>query len=84
MKKTIYFSILCLFLSFGALADDGTKKSSGDLNECWEGFNRASFALNEGLDKVIFKPVASVYKKLPSPVKSGVSNSLNNLSESNL
>ena len=28
----------------------------------------------------MFKPVASVYKKLPSPIKSGVSNSLDNLS----
>ena len=32
------------------------------------------------MDGVIFKPVASVYKKLPAPVKSGVSNSLDNLS----
>ena len=28
----------------------------------------------------IFKPVASAYRKLPSPIKSGVSNSLDNLS----
>ena len=41
---------------------------------------KVSFALNQGLDKVIFKPVASVYKKIPSPVRVGVSNSLDNLS----
>ena len=56
------------------------KNDPTDVKECWEGFNRATFALNQGLDKVIFKPVASVYKTLPTPVKSGVSNSLDNLS----
>ena len=32
------------------------------------------------MDGIIFKPVASIYRVLPSPVKNGVSNSLNNLS----
>ena len=32
------------------------------------------------MDGVIFKPVASVYKKIPSPIRGGVSNSLDNLS----
>ena len=36
------------------------KNNPTEVKECWEGFNRASFALNQGLDKVIFKPVASV------------------------
>jgi len=56
------------------------KNNPTEVKECWEGFNRASFALNQGLDKVIFKPVASVYRKLPTPLKSGVENSLSNLS----
>ena len=56
------------------------KNNPAEVKECWEGFNRASFALNQGLDKVIFKPVASVYRTLPTPIKSGVSNSLDNLS----
>jgi len=56
------------------------KNDPAEVKECWEGFNRASFALNQGLDKVIFKPVASVYRALPTPIKSGVSNSLDNLS----
>ena len=56
------------------------KNDPAEVKECWEGFNRASFALNQGLDKVIFKPVASVYRILPTPIKSGVSNSLDNLS----
>ena len=56
------------------------KNDPSEVKECWEGFNRASFALNQGLDKIIFKPVASVYRVLPTPIKSGVSNSLDNLS----
>jgi len=56
------------------------KNNPSEIEDCFEGFNRASFALNQGLDKIVFKPVASVYRKLPSPVKTGVSNSLDNLS----
>ena len=33
-----------------------------------------------GLDKVIFKPVSKGYRKLPSPIRKGTSNALNNLS----
>ena len=33
-----------------------------------------------GLDKIIFKPVAKGYRVLPSPVRAGVSNALDNLS----
>ena len=56
------------------------KNNPAEINDCSEGFNRASFALNQGLDKVLFKPVASLYRTLPSPIKKGVSNSLSNLS----
>tara|TARA_B100001063_G_scaffold216541_1_gene218338 strand:+ start:335 stop:1120 length:786 start_codon:yes stop_codon:yes gene_type:complete len=56
------------------------KNNPAEIKDCWEGFNKASFALNQGLDKIIFKPVASVYRVLPRTVKSGVSNSLDNLS----
>ena len=56
------------------------RNNPSEIKDCSEKFNRASFALNNGLDKIIFKPVASAYRVLPSPVKSGVSNSLNNLS----
>ena len=42
--------------------------------------NRATFAFNQGLDGVIFEPVAKAYRFLPSPVRTGVGNTLNNLS----
>ena len=56
------------------------KNEPSKVKDCSETFNKASFALNQGLDKIIFKPVSSVYRVLPSPIKTGVSNSLNNLS----
>ena len=56
------------------------KNEPSEVKECFEKLNRGTFAFNQALDKVIFKPIASAYKILPSPVKSGVSNSLDNLS----
>ncbi len=50
------------------------------VKDCFEKINRATFAFNMALDKVLFRPVAAGYRKLPSPVRSGTSNALNNLS----
>ena len=85
LKKFLIIVITTLALTLNVNASsDGElvlkKNNPAEIDDCFEGFNRASFALNQGLDKIVFKPVASVYKKLPSPVKSGVNNSLNNLS----
>ena len=72
MKKTIYFSLICLFLSFSALADDDTKKKpGGNLKECWEGFNKATFSLNQTLDGILFEPLAKGYRHIPSPIRKG-------------
>ena len=84
-KKFVLIAIATLALNVNASASsDGDlllkKNNPADIKECWEGFNRASFSLNQGLDKIIFKPIAGVYRQLPAPIKSGVSNSLDNLS----
>ena len=79
----ILFTTCAITLNVHASSDGELllkKNNPTEVNECWEGFNRATFALNQGLDKIIFKPVASVYRTLPTPLKSGVSNSLDNLS----
>ena len=58
-------------------------KTFGDeveVKDCFEKLNRATFALNMGLDKVIFKPISKGYRKLPSPIRTGTGNALNNLS----
>ena len=85
IKKIVIVIITTLTLTFNVSASsDGElllkKNEPSEVKDCFEGLNRATFAFNQALDGIIFKPVASVYKKFPSPVKSGVSNSLENLS----
>ena len=84
-KKLILVSFSVLLISFNVnAASDGElilkKNQPAEVKDCFENLNRATFAFNQVLDGVIFKPVASVYKKLPSPVKNGVGNSLDNIS----
>jgi len=84
-KKLILTCLSIILIVFNAnAASDGElilkKNQPAEIKDCFENLNRASFAFNQALDGVIFKPVASVYKKLPSPVRSGVGNSLDNLS----
>ena len=84
-KKLILTFLSIILIAFNVnAASDGElilkKNKPTEVKDCFENLNRATFAFNQVLDGVIFKPVASVYKKLPSPVKSGVGNSLDNLS----
>ena len=51
-----------------------------NVKDCFEKINRTTFAFNMALDKAVFRPVAAGYRKLPSPVRIGTSNALNNLS----
>ena len=56
--------------------------TSGNPKDPLEGFNRAMFALNDGLDQVVLKPVATGYENvLPVPVRTGVSNFFGNLGD---
>ena len=66
----IYILLLALFVS---------SNSHAATKDCFEQVNRATFAFNNALDKVIFKPVATGYSYLPSPVKSGVNNATSNI-----
>jgi phospholipid-binding lipoprotein MlaA len=85
MKKIviIIFTTLALTLNVNAGTDGELilkKNEPSEVKDCFEKINRVTFAFNQTLDGVIFQPVASIYKKLPSPAKTGVSNSLENLS----
>lgn len=56
--------------------------SSGNSRDPIEGFNRAVFAFNEGLDTAIVKPVATGYEAvLPSPIRTGVTNFFSNIED---
>ena len=83
MKKFLIPIIIFMLTSSVSADTDGDNslsKKRGAVKDCFEGFNRATFSLNQGLDKVIFKPIAKGYRKLPSPVRTGTSNALVNLS----
>tara|TARA_B100000989_G_scaffold96892_1_gene70535 strand:- start:599 stop:1387 length:789 start_codon:yes stop_codon:yes gene_type:complete len=84
-KKFLIIVISTLALTLNALAGtDGElilkKNQPSEIKDCSEKFNRATFAFNQVLDGAIIKPVAIVYKKLPSTLRTGVGNSLDNLS----
>ena len=89
MKKVFSILIIVLFAQLQVLnsiaASDGEieisskKNNNQEVKDCFESVNRGIFAFNQVLDKVIFKPLAKGYRKLPQPVRSGTSNALNNL-----
>ena len=85
MKKIIISSLISLMLATNVSADtDGennlSKKNSKEVKDCFEGVNRATFKFNQVLDGVIFEPVAKAYRVLPTPVRAGTGNALDNLS----
>ena len=84
-RKLTFILTIIILTAFNANAgSDGElilkKNKPNEVRDCFENLNRATFAFNQALDGVIFKPIASAYRVLPSPIKTGVSNSLNNLS----
>ena len=84
MKKIIIITLVSIILSSnvnaGTDGENNLSKNPKPVKDCFETLNRGSFALNQGLDKAIFKPVAKGYRALPSPVRTGTSNALVNLS----
>jgi len=48
-------------------------------NECFEKISRNIFKFNQGFDRVILRPLAVGYNKLPEPVKKGAGNFTSNL-----
>ncbi len=72
--------IIALLFIIQFLVVSNSHGQEKDVRDCFEKINRATFAFNMTLDKVLFRPVATGYRKLPSPIRTGTSNALNNLS----
>ncbi|MCU7799324.1 MAG: VacJ family lipoprotein [gamma proteobacterium symbiont of Lucinoma myriamae] len=53
----------------------------GDVNDPIESINRNIYEFNEGFDRIILKPVATGYQRLPEPVQKGTHNFFNNLDD---
>jgi phospholipid-binding lipoprotein MlaA len=85
MKKFIIALIVTFMIVSSAIAGtDGenslSKKEPRQVKDCFENLNRATFKFNQGLDNIIFEPLAKAYRILPSLVRVGTSNVLDNLS----
>ena len=84
MKKIIITSLISIMLSTNVSAgtdgENNISKNIKPVKDCFERLNRATFSLNQGLDKAIIKPIAKAYRFLPSPVRTGTGNVLDNLS----
>jgi phospholipid-binding lipoprotein MlaA len=71
-----------LFLSLTVLLAGCATTGERDPKDPWEGFNRGTFAFNEGLDKAVLKPVATGYQKVvPAFAREGVTNFFANLED---
>ena len=86
IRKTIYISFFALLLQTNLVMAGSTGSeelktadSRNSANECFEGISRAVYKFNYGLDKVIFEPVAKGYRALPSPIRKGTGNAVDNL-----
>ena len=85
MGRILKVLIISLFISTSSMAgSDGqnelSKNTNGQVKDCFETVNRGIFAFNQALDGIIFEPLAKGYLHLPSPIKTGTSNFVGNLS----
>ncbi len=84
----IYFIIIFISFNLYAGASDDVKTNSEDFEtsvfedeiyDPLEGINRAVFGFNNVADKMILEPASKGYKKLPTPIQSGIGNFIKNL-----
>ena len=87
MKKLLFitFAFTILFASNSIADSSGSedlskKKSNVTASECFEGVSRGIFAFNQGVDKVLFKPIAKGYRVLPLVIRNGTGNMVKNIS----
>lgn len=68
--------------SVSLLASALTGCASTNPKDPFEGFNRAMFGFNEGMDKALIKPTAQAYENvLPAPAQQAVGNFFGNLQD---
>jgi phospholipid-binding lipoprotein MlaA len=85
MSRIFKVIVLSLFIATSSMAgSDGqnelSKNTNGEVKDCFETVNRGIFAFNQAIDGLIFEPLAKGYLHLPSPIRTGTSNFVGNLS----
>ena len=76
---TLMFQINISMVNAGSTGSENLKSSENSANECFESVSRAMFSFNHALDRAVFKPVAKGYRALPSPIRKGTGNAVDNL-----
>ena len=77
LRRFLRLSLLTALVGLGGCATTG-----GTAGDPLEGYNRAMFGFNDGLDKVMLKPLASGYKTvMPEFARTGVNNFFANLGD---
>ena len=73
---------LVLYLTSFMLLSGCSTIGGGDQRDPIEGVNRAVYKFNDGLDRMIFTPVAKGYQAIvPAPVDKGISNFFGNIED---
>ncbi len=89
-KIIILFFLFFSSFSYNVIASDAdqvntdsedfeTTTIEDEIYDPFEPLNRAIFSFNNVADRIVLEPIAKGYKKLPSPLQSGISNFLSNL-----
>ena len=89
-KIIILFFLFFSLLSYNVFASDAdqvntnsedfeTTTLDNEIYDPFEPVNRAIFSFNNVADRIVLEPIAKGYKKLPSPIQSGLNNFLSNL-----
>ncbi len=89
-KIIILFFLFFTLLSYKVVASEAdqvntdsedfeTTTLEDEIYDPFEPVNRAIFSFNNVADRIVLEPIAKGYKKLPSPLQSGINNFLSNL-----
>ena len=74
--------LIALLISLGVTGCAAQELTSRDQNDPYELMNRAMFAGNQSLDRIIALPVARFYNRaVPEPARAGIHNALYNLDQ---
>ena len=85
LQRALPIIFALLLVSLGSGCASTQTKGAETNNDTLEPVNRASFGLNETLDKYIIKPIAEPYAKYtPEVYRSGITNFFSNLSYLNV
>jgi len=92
MSKKVLFLFFIFFTSFSynVIASEADQVSTDsedfetttiedEIYDPFEPVNRAIFSFNNVADRIVLEPIAKGYKKIPSPIQSGINNFLGNL-----